>query len=247
MDSEDMSDVDESMEMPTEQLFWAANIKANASHDEPLELGEELLLTSVASHAGKGEITLSVQIHEAKYVLCTLNQYCPQYRLDLEFTHVESPIKFSVSGSGELSLSGSKRVQDFGDLGEFDEEEDEEEEKFVKKMEEQDKAQFKKSQQVQAPKANGQANGQKKEKAQPQQPKKVETPAVATATTTPAATTPGKPTVAKAQTPKADQSQKKNPPTPVPAKRAQPEGDAEATTPEHPSKKSKKNKKKATQ
>jgi len=244
-DQEEMMEVsdDEGMEMPTENYFWGKNVKANSTDAEELELGDELYITSAALHGTKAT-TLSVKVGENTFVLCTLNQNCPQYHLDLEFSHVESPITFIVSGGGDISLTGTKRLNlNEALLGDSDMEDEEEEEEEVVKVPEV-KAQPPKKGDQKKPQAhakaeesnghahaqtNGQTNGNegksKKQKAAEKKAEAANATVTVPATTT---TTPAKgnnPNNAN-KTPKADQVQQKTATPAANAKRPQTAVDA---------------------
>jgi len=221
-DQEEMMEVsdDEGMEMPAENYFWGKNVKANSTEAEELDLGDELYITSAALHGTKAT-TLSVKVEDNTFVLCTLNQNCPQYHLDLEFSHVESPIHFIVSGGGDISLTGTKRLNlNEALLGDSDMEDEEEEEEVVKvpevKAQPPKKDQKKPHVHEQKPKAeesnghaqtNGQTNGNEGKSKKQKAAEKKATEVV----TVPTTTTPAKGNNANAgnKTPKVDQTQQK--------------------------------------
>jgi len=159
---------------PEEEVeFWAVNLAANSKHDESVEIGESLELHHAALAPGsKGDTTLSVTIGNEEFVLCTLSPQCPQFRLKLGFSDNEGLVKFGTSGSGKMTLVGSRRMlisQDDIDLDDDEEIPSDEEEELEEKL-----PQLPKKAANQEPKQENQPK--KQEKAANQQPKQENQP-----------------------------------------------------------------------
>jgi len=189
MDNEPEEDID----------FWGVNINAGATHEESLELGQSITLRHAAlpTLSGKsadGTTTLSVTVQGEQYALCTLSKSCPQYALKLVFSDVESPIKFTNTGSSAISLIGYQSSIVFGDDMDFsgdegdemieaedeDEEVSSEEEAKAKpvtvqaKTQQQNNQQKKPKQPEQAKPQENKQNGQQATEKKPQPEKKPE-------------------------------------------------------------------------
>jgi len=133
-----------------------------------------LKISNAAVSGAKGDTTLSVSVHETKFVICTLNAQHPQFRLDLEFGPSDGAITFSTTGAGEVSLIGLRQASgDLDDMSDLDEDElralaenggiAEDSEEGEEEEEEEEKPQQKKGGQQQQKKGGQQAQPAKQE------------------------------------------------------------------------------------
>jgi len=117
--------------------FFGFVIKSNSSHPEKVPAGCNLVLTQAATDKSASEpTTLYCQTEEIKdkLVICTLTWgRMEQARLDLIFES-ETDVTFSVSGKGDIHVSGYFVEEELPP--DFDSEDEEDEEDEVDEMEE---------------------------------------------------------------------------------------------------------------
>jgi len=142
--------------------FFGFAIKSNTSHPEKVPAGCNLVLTQAATDKSATEpTTLYCHTEEIKdkLVICTLTWgRTEQVRLDLIFES-ESNVTFSVSGKGDVHVSGYFVEEEMHP--DFDSEDEEDEEEDVDEME-SSPISNKKSPPGKRPLANAEQNSPKK-------------------------------------------------------------------------------------
>jgi len=98
-------------EMETETYFWGENVAANGKEELTIAMMERIHIQSIAlSGKKKTETTVSLEIPGETFVLFSLSQSCPQFRVDLQFGYSESPVVIKVDGDSSVSLVGKREL-----------------------------------------------------------------------------------------------------------------------------------------